>query len=75
MPLYEYKCPMCALVFDIKRSFADFAKALPCPECGEYAQVVIQPNPIKLGWVTPTHNKDPFDPLPAGYTPGNLRTI
>ena len=33
MPLYEYNCPHCEVVFDILRPFSRADDPAPCPRC------------------------------------------
>lgn len=40
MPLYEYKCESCGLVFEARQKFSD-APLETCRECGEKVQKMI----------------------------------
>jgi len=73
MPRYDFICDN-KHEFEIKLSYEDSLVAV-CPDCGASAKAKLQPTPIKLAWIVPLHNKDPFNPHPQGYTPGNLRGI
>lgn len=78
MPIYEYKCDTCGHKLEVLwRNLGD-VKPLYCPNCDTAGAMrrVLSP----LGWHftgvgVPLHNKDPFNPLPEGYTPGNIREI
>ncbi len=37
MPLYEYRCGSCSLVFEAYKRLSDDASAERCPACGEKA--------------------------------------
>lgn len=41
MPLYEYKCKKCNLVFAELRKISEREKEISCPECGADAEVLI----------------------------------
>ena len=41
MPLYEYKCKKCKLVFSELRKISEREKNIACPECGADAEVLI----------------------------------
>jgi putative FmdB family regulatory protein len=41
MPLYEYKCKKCKLVFSELRKISEREKEIACPECGAGAEVLI----------------------------------
>ncbi len=36
MPLYEYRCKVCKIKFDLLRRFGDADAPACCPECGGY---------------------------------------
>ena len=74
MPNYDWVCPKCDQEWECWVAL-DERHNVVCPECGTPAQRVFTPSYVKLNWLTPTHNKDPFNPLPPGYSPGNIREI
>jgi putative FmdB family regulatory protein len=41
VPLYEYKCKKCKLVFSELRKISEREKEIVCPECGADAEVLI----------------------------------
>lgn len=48
MPLYQYKCEHCGNVFELLFHRVKFTEegaepGAPCPECGEFAPLVITP--------------------------------
>lgn len=60
MPLYDYECPECGLVFEMKQSFDDEAAA-DCPQCQSAARRVFTPVPIIFkgsGFYITDHRKD-----------------
>lgn len=40
MPLYEYKCKKCRLVFSELRKISEREKKISCPQCGAAAEVM-----------------------------------
>lgn len=42
MPAYDYRCPECDSVFEVKRRFSDTAE-VHCPRCGASAKRVFTP--------------------------------
>jgi putative FmdB family regulatory protein len=34
MPYYDFHCPDCDDIYEVKRSFSEAGKAAPCPTCG-----------------------------------------
>jgi len=40
MPIYEYKCPNCNDIFELKRNIKDIPKEFPCPKCGNTARKI-----------------------------------
>jgi putative FmdB family regulatory protein len=60
MPLYDYECPECGLIFEMKQSFDDEAAA-DCPKCQSAARRVFTPVPIIFkgsGFYITDHRKD-----------------
>ncbi|MDM8001151.1 MAG: zinc ribbon domain-containing protein [Dehalococcoidia bacterium] len=45
MPIYEYKCKTCDLMFEVKRGFSESSGA-SCPKCQCQAQRIFSPVPI-----------------------------
>lgn len=56
MPVYDYKCPTCDDVFEVKRSFGD-ASTVRCPECAVEAKRLFSPVGIHFKG-TGFHNTD-----------------
>jgi putative FmdB family regulatory protein len=50
MPLYDYKCTVCATAFEARHGFT--APAPACPACGAEAQRVITTAPAQLNGMT-----------------------
>ncbi|UCH85584.1 MAG: zinc ribbon domain-containing protein [Candidatus Latescibacterota bacterium] len=40
MPLYEYKCDKCQIVFSELRSMAEREEPIACPDCGGAGEIV-----------------------------------
>jgi putative FmdB family regulatory protein len=60
MPLYDYECPECGLVFEMKQSFDDEAVA-DCPQCQSASRRMFTPVPIIFkgsGFYITDHRKD-----------------
>ena len=60
MPLYDYECPECGLVFEMKQSYDDEAVA-DCPRCQSAARRLFTPVPIIFkgsGFYITDHRKD-----------------
>ncbi len=60
MPLYDYECPECGLVFEVKQSFDDEAVA-DCPQCQSASRRMFTPVPIIFkgsGFYITDHRKD-----------------
>lgn len=45
MPLYDYKCPACNKVTEVRHGFGE-SYSSPCPECGGKLDRVFNPAPI-----------------------------
>ena len=41
MPIYEYKCDKCDLVFSELRKISERKAPIACPKCGGEAQVIV----------------------------------
>jgi putative FmdB family regulatory protein len=51
MPVYEYACEKCGLVFDRVRPYADREFFIKCPECGGWGQYQVAAPLIGTGRV------------------------
>lgn len=49
MPLYEYQCPSCGEVFEMRRPMSQASEPAPCPKCGTQAQRVPSAFGCKVG--------------------------
>jgi putative FmdB family regulatory protein len=69
MPLYEYQCEDCQLVFDELRKADDREAPLECPKCGGGGRVLISGFAQGSG----THADTPCGspPPPGGCNPGS----
>jgi putative FmdB family regulatory protein len=45
MPIYEYKCEQCHLLFEVKRHIGEDG-GTPCPQCESEARRIFSPIPI-----------------------------
>ena len=74
MPLYKFRCPDCATLFEEKRSFARSDDPALCPTCGgrQTAKVFASamfytPGMAARGMLEP---KTAFKNVPAGHSAG-----
>jgi putative FmdB family regulatory protein len=50
MPTYEFWCPKCKKVFEVKRPLADFDKPSYCPDCNTPGEKLISNFASKIGY-------------------------
>ncbi|MCK4580318.1 MAG: zinc ribbon domain-containing protein, partial [Dehalococcoidia bacterium] len=50
MPTYEFWCPKCKKVFEVKRPIADFDKLADCPDCNTGGQRLVSNFASKIGY-------------------------
>jgi putative FmdB family regulatory protein len=50
MPTYEFWCPNCRKVFEVKRPIADFDKPASCPDCSKNGQRLVSNFASKVGY-------------------------
>jgi putative FmdB family regulatory protein len=60
MPLYEYHCPPCDLVFEELCSLGEAQTKKPCPDCGTKAPRIVSSFAISHG-----ASGEPYDPVTA----------
>lgn len=53
MPVYEYRCQKCRVVFDVERSMSDSSSQPPCSSCGCDDVSRIWNAVIRTGGITP----------------------
>lgn len=76
MPLYQYSCPKCNAIFEVKRSFNDDSKT-PCPKCNTEARRLFLPVPIifKGPGFYVTDNRKPSEAQSLAKTPDITKEV
>ncbi len=65
MPIYEFFCPKCGKVFELRRLFSQADEPGMCPTCGSKGERLLSPFASKVDFYVRPSNKGAFRQLPA----------
>jgi putative FmdB family regulatory protein len=72
MPLYDFRCPACGLMFEVSRSFSQAGKEANCPVDGSVAErVYTAPMTTRRGSVLSNGMVDLPPAPPSGHGHGH----
>ncbi len=60
MPIYEYRCPSCRQVFEMRRPISEADNTASCPQCGVASQRVVSVFASKADYKILVPAKDAF---------------
>ncbi len=69
MPVYEYYCPKCEAVFELRRSISEMNNPAPCPKCGTQGKKLVSEFGSKVGFYVRAPSQPAFRKMPEEASP------